>query len=161
VKPTRRRIHEIEVDPERIGLEQPLGRFLIVLFRQFEDELLRRLSRAGYRTLTRGDLDLRRHIDPRGTHATEIRRLSGVTKQAVSQGLARLERKGWIVRSADAGDSRAREVRFSKSGAALIEDCIRHIQDIEDGYRAALGSAARLVELKSGLHRLIQRSGDR
>lgn len=78
------------------------------------DELLRAhgLERAHHRLLY---FIARRPGIPVGGLAVELR----VSRQAVHAPLRRVIRRGWVVASPGAGDSRIKELRLSRRGAAL------------------------------------------
>ncbi len=135
--------------------EQPTGRLLILLFRAFEDRLIRELNRRGIEELSVADLSILRHIDPRGAQVTEIARLAGVSKQAASKMILELERRGVLRLGEDPMDGRARRVSFTPRGKKLIASCIEVIREIEDEYREVLGKG-RYLEFRKVLLELIR-----
>lgn len=153
---SRRSVHEIEVEASRLNLKQPLARFLIVLFRQFEDELISELSKSGHRSISPADFNVLRHIDPRGISAVRIAQLAGVTKQAIGKQIAKLETDGWITRKDDPIDQRAKIVIFTKKGERLLHDAFSVMQKIENRYARILGGKAELDQVKAVLQSLIQ-----
>lgn len=150
-------INEIEVEAAKINLKQPLGRFLIVLFRQFEDELMAELSKKGHRTVSAADLNVLRHIDPKGISANRIAELAGVTKQAISKQIGKLEKEGLIKREVDTEDQRAQQIVFTKKGEKLIYDSIAIIEKIENRFANVLGGSRQLEKVKSTLNSLIKK----
>lgn len=152
------RINDVVVAPEKLNLEQPLGRFLIVLFRQFEDELIQTLHRKGYHRVTASDFSVLRHVDPKGISIVEIAELAGISKQAVSKTVQQLEREGLLKKQSDPNDLRAIKVVFTKKGTHLIELCIAIIRSIEKKYSKTLGGDVHLNHLKSILMSLIKNS---
>lgn len=153
------RLDEIKVEANLLNSHQPLGRFLIVLFRQFEDELLEELEKFGYQ-ITSADLSVLRHIDPRGSHPVKIAELSGVSKQAISKQISKLEMRGLIQKKSDHNDSRAVQLTFTKEGKLLIQHSIRIISKIEKSYARKLGGKDNLGFLKASLKKLIEQKTD-
>jgi DNA-binding MarR family transcriptional regulator len=150
-----RQLEEIKVEPQNVGLEQPLGRFLILLFRKFEDELLESLSAANYQDISSSDLNVLRNIESQGKPMVEIARLSGVTKQAISKQVRSLIDRGYLRLDAHDSDKRAVLVRFSTKGEAMIRTVITIIAKIEVRYSGHLG-VRNFKKLKQDLLSLIR-----
>ncbi len=132
---------------------QPLGRHLILVFREFELEVLDALHEAGYHDLTAADLDILRFIKPGGSRAQDVARLAGITKQGVAKAVSDLESRGYVRRRADAADSRAKVIAFTRSGESLIGTAIDAIRRIEHRYQRIVGTR-RVHELKRALRAL-------
>ncbi len=147
-------IDKILVD--RVDEQQPLGRHLLVLFRSFENELLRRLAIEGVRDVSIADLQILHFVRPQGSCATEIGRLAGISKQAVGKTVSSLKRRGYLLVRRSTLDGRSHRIVFSAQGLRLVTTAIAIIREIEKAYMAAVG-AKRFVELKSTLAELIQK----
>ena len=147
-------IDEIAVRPGELDFRQPLGRFLIMLFRQFEDELLAGLRERGHARINASDFNVLRFVDPRGISGAEVAKLAGVSKQAISRQVAALERARLVARKGSPNDQRAKVIVFTKKGERLVRDAIDVIRQIERRYDAALGEG-ELDRLKVQLGRLI------
>ena len=132
---------------------QPLGRHLVLVFREFELEVLGALHAAGYADLTAADLDILRFIKPDGSRAGDLARLGGITKQGVAKALTDLEARGYVRRRPDAADSRAKVVEFTRSGEALITKAIEAIRRVEHRYERLLGRR-RMHDMKRALRQL-------
>lgn len=154
-KNPKKRINEVKVRASDLNIEQPLGRFLITLFRIFEDELITGLNQLKYKNVTTTDFNVLRFIDPQGIQSVEIAKLAGVSKQAMSRQILQLEQRGLILRRQDPYDSRAQLVCFSEQGAKLIEDSISIIESIEKRYSKILGEK-ELEHLKKQIKKLIK-----
>jgi len=148
--PARSTLSRIRVDT--LDDVQPLGRHLVLVFREFELEVLDVLQRAGYADLTTADLDILRFIKPDGSRAVDIARLAGISKQGVAKALTGLEARGYIRRRADAGDSRARVIEFTRAGEAMIARAIEAIRRVEHRYERLLGRR-RMQDVKRVLGR--------
>jgi DNA-binding MarR family transcriptional regulator len=149
--PARPLLSRIRVDT--LDDVQPLGRHLVLVFREFELEVLDALQQAGYPDLTAADLDILRFIKPGGSRAADIAQLAGITKQGVAKALTDLEARGYIRRRADAGDSRAKVIEFTRAGEALITKAIESIRRVEHRYERLIGRR-RMQDMKRLLRQL-------
>jgi DNA-binding MarR family transcriptional regulator len=139
---------------DSVDQHQPLGRFLILLFRAFEDDLVRRLETEGYSDVTPADLNVLRFVRPTGSTSIEIAKLAGVTKQAIAKSIATIEAKGYIKRQPNSEDGRSQLIVFSPKGMRLLKICIASISKIELVYEAKIGKRA-FADLKVALTQLI------
>jgi DNA-binding MarR family transcriptional regulator len=133
---------------------QPLGRYLILLFRAFEIEVLEALRAGGYTDLTEADLDILRFISPEGSRAVDVARLAGITKQGAGKAVHDLERRGYLKRRNHREDSRAKLIAFTPKGRIVIGKAIEVIGGIERRYARLLG-ARHVQELKRSLRLLL------
>jgi DNA-binding MarR family transcriptional regulator len=104
------------------------------------EEVQRRLAADGYGDLRFADGFVFQHlVDGPATIGTLAERLE-VTQQAASKSVADLERRGYVTRTPDPGDARARLVALTARGQGAIDGARRH--------RAALAGelAGRLGE---------------
>jgi DNA-binding MarR family transcriptional regulator len=88
-----------------------------------------------------------------GARLTELADRSGLTKQAVGEAVADLERLGYVERIPDPADGRAKIIRLSERGreaAAVAEEIF---EDIERRFAAEVGDE-RFVEFRDTLRRL-------
>ena len=88
---------------------------------------------------------------PDGVRPGVLAERAGISKQAMNQLLRSLESLGYITRSDDPGEGRARIVRFTKRGRAAYTRVHDILRDIEDEWSAELGPKdfTRLKELLS------------
>lgn len=147
------------LDPKKILVDavdqyQPLGRFLILLFQAFEDDLIRRLEAEGYSDVNPADLNVLRFVKPTGSTSIEIAKLAGVTKQAIAKSIATIETKGYIKRQPNSEDGRSQIIVFTPKGMRLLKTCIAAISQIESVYESKLGKKA-FADLKLALTKLI------
>jgi DNA-binding MarR family transcriptional regulator len=117
-------------------------------------DTLSRLRQRGYADVTHADTALLASLDTDDTTISALARRCGVTRQAASQQLALLERKGYVSRQPDPGDSRAVLVRRTGRGHALLRDALEVVAGIEAQYAEHLG-AERLAALKELLADLL------
>ena len=85
-----------------------------------------------------------------GSRITDIARAQDVTKNAVGQLVTELEDLGYVERVPDPADGRAKIVRYTRQGRALIADAAAIAQRLDAEIAAIIG-AQRLAELRSTL----------
>lgn len=117
-------------------------------------ETLARLRQRGYTDVTHTDTALLASLDTDDTTISALARRCGITRQAASQQLALLDRKGYITRKPDPADSRAILVSRTPKGEALLRDALQMVADIEAEYATHLGRE-RMTELKALLADLL------
>jgi DNA-binding MarR family transcriptional regulator len=86
--------------------------------------------------------------------ATDIERLSGVSRQSVSGLLATLERDGCIARGRSESDKRQAPITTTAAGAALVEEHLLPQNEVQQDFFGAL-SADEVETLTKLLARLI------
>jgi DNA-binding MarR family transcriptional regulator len=89
-----------------------------------------------------------------GRRASDLAASIGVSRQAVSQVVATLERDGYVNRVADPGDARAKLICLTSHGRAAVRTMLASAQAAEDAWRASLGEA-RLADLRDSLLTLV------
>jgi DNA-binding MarR family transcriptional regulator len=85
-----------------------------------------------------------------GSRITDIARAQDVTKNAVGQLVTELEDLGFVERVPDPADGRAKIVRYTRKGRALIADAAMIAEKLDAEIEAILGTR-RLAELRSTL----------
>jgi len=121
------------------------------------DEIARRLGAAGYGDVRFADGVLFQHLveAPRTIGALAAR--LGVTQQAASKAVADLERRGYVERTADPDDARARLVRLTARGEGVIAEGRRVRAALvaelaaEHGPRRVEAARRLLVDVLAGL----------
>jgi DNA-binding MarR family transcriptional regulator len=89
-----------------------------------------------------------------GRHAASLASDLGVTRQAVAQVVATLERDGYVQRVADPGDARAKLVCLTPQGRAALRTMRSSARALEDTWRQELG-ADRLAAFRETLLALL------
>ncbi len=74
-----------------------------------------------------------------GRHASSLAADLGVTRQAVAQVVATLERDGYLRRVTDPGDARAKLVCLTPRGRAALRSMHASARAVEDEWRQRLG----------------------
>jgi DNA-binding MarR family transcriptional regulator len=85
-----------------------------------------------------------------GSRITDIARAQDVTKNAVGQLVTELEDLGYVERVPDPADGRAKVVRYTRKGRALIADAAAIAHRLDAEIEAIVGTR-RLAELRSTL----------
>ncbi|MQA88173.1 MAG: winged helix DNA-binding protein [Streptosporangiales bacterium] len=80
------------------------------------DELVERLQAASYDDMTAAHHPVFENIDPDGTRLTVLAARTGMTHQSTGELVQTLERCGYLERSTDPSDRRARLVRLTPRG---------------------------------------------
>ena len=85
-----------------------------------------------------------------GSRITDIAKAQDVTKNAVGQLVTELEDLGYVERVPDPADGRAKIVRYTRNGRALIADAARIAERLDAEIEAIVGTR-RLAQLRSTL----------
>ena len=93
-----------------------------------------------------------------GRHAVSLAADLGVTRQAVAQVVATLERDGYVRRVTDPGDARAKLVCLTPRGRAALRVMRASARATEGAWRQQLG-AARFAEFRAVLLALLASAG--
>lgn len=101
--------------------------------------LIADLNDAGFDDLLLPHIAVLQYPGPEGCRPTELAERAGVSKQAMNRLLQSLETLGYIRRSADKEDRRARIVHFTKRGRAAWDKIYDILVEIEAEWRATLG----------------------
>lgn len=134
----------------RAHRETVLLRILIRTAQIETNELVRRLRDLGHEAVQPSHIGLLSNIDTEGTRIAGLSRRLGVTRQAASQMVTELEKRGWVERSPDPDDRRAVLVRHTATGRRMLLDALEQMDDIERGYVATIG-AEQMRLLKESL----------
>jgi DNA-binding MarR family transcriptional regulator len=111
------------------------------------DELHRRLGDEGYPDIRPGHGCVFRFIEAEGSRLTEIAARAGMTKQAVGEVVADLERLGYVERVPDPDDRRAKIIRLSERGWDAERAALGILADIERRWAREVGEE-RLAALR-------------
>lgn len=120
----------------RLPLTALVSQALVAFTLEFEDEV----AAAGYPevSLALGS-NLLRFLDQDGRRVGELADLAGVTKQAISQQVAYLQRHGHVAVDVDPDDRRAKSVRLTPLGAEARDVCRPLFATIEQRWRERHG----------------------
>ncbi|MBX0300468.1 MarR family transcriptional regulator [Cryobacterium sp. 1639] len=113
--------------------------------RVFED-----IRAAGFTDMTLAQARVFQRIGPRGTRLTDLADQARVTKQTAAALVEALERCGYVHRTSDPTDARARLVHIAERGLEVAGIAARTVTDVAKEWRAHLG-ARRYEQLRNTL----------
>jgi DNA-binding MarR family transcriptional regulator len=90
-----------------------------------------------------------------GTRLTDLAQRASMTKQAMGQIVDDLERLGYVERTPDPDDGRAKIVRFTAAGLDFVSDAAEVLTEIWHDYAQLLGPG-ELEQLQSSLRKLLR-----
>lgn len=126
---------------------------LIALFRVsarlMVDELVARLQAAGYADITAAHHPVFESIDPKGSRLTTLATRTGMTHQSMGELVAVLERNGYLDRTPDPSDRRARLVTLTPKGRKLARTAVNEISAIEATWHERLTHAGLDADLRA------------
>jgi DNA-binding MarR family transcriptional regulator len=130
--------------------ELNLGLLLFIPYRAMETAVMASLAEAGFDDITLAQARVFQRIDRDGSRLTDLAEASQVTKQTVGFLVDQLERAGYVERTPDPRDGRARLVRVAERGEAAIRASAGVVADVERRWAAHLG-ARRTAQLRDAL----------
>jgi DNA-binding MarR family transcriptional regulator len=114
---------------------------LLIRVSQIETmDLVEQLHGRGHGAVQRAHIAVLGNVDTEGTRLVELSRRLGVTRQAASQIVREIERRGFLERAADPEDRRAVRVRHTPTGRALLLDALSLMDEIEAGFAELVGT---------------------
>jgi len=116
-----------------------IGLLLFIPYRALENRVFAALANAGFDDITTAQARVFQRIGLNGTRLTELAQAAQVTKQTAGFLVDQLERAGYVERTADPSDGRARLVRITPRGARTIPIGAGVIADIESEWTAHVG----------------------
>lgn len=132
----------------------PLLRLLGLASRRMTDELQGRLAAAGFDDHRLAHHQVMPHVPGEGIRLTELAERAGMTKQAMAELVVDLERLGYLERSPDPHDGRAKLIHFSERGRRAVGVVLASFRDMEDDLTERLGATA-MRNLRRSLLRIL------
>lgn len=129
-----------------------LLKLLTQLTQAFEQDLNRDLRAELDESLRPAHYAVFRHLSPEGSRVTALAESAGMTQQSMGELVTHLERCGYVERTVDPADRRARVVIATESGRAALTLAGQRITAIERRLSADLGEEG-LRDLRSLLAR--------
>jgi len=156
VAPPRRNrtIDEIERSLAIFG-RRNIGVLLQQLSRDFERRARGTLQARGHTELLPSHQVVFRSLGRNGTRLTMLAQQAGMTKQAMGQIVDDLEQLGYVERTPDPEDGRAKIVRFTATGLHFVCDAAEVLDQIWREYAGLVG-ARELNHLQDGLLELLR-----
>jgi DNA-binding MarR family transcriptional regulator len=131
----------------------PVSLLMFIAARAAENRILEAVQRAGYDDITVAQARIAARIGPNGTRLGELAEQAQVAKQTATALVDRLERAGYVQRTVDPTDARARLVRIAKRGAEIIPIARVEEAKIEAEWTEHLGPR-RMKQLRDALNLL-------
>lgn len=116
-----------------------LGVLLFIPYRYMEDRILAAVQAAGH-PITLAQARLFQRVDPDGSRLTALAHAAQVTKQTAGYLVDQLESAGYLERTPDPADARARLVRITAKGREVIAVAAPVQAGIEAEWAAHLGA---------------------
>lgn len=109
-------------------------------FLQMDEKLRERLQQRGWPSITRSQSMVLANVANGVTRASRLAENLGVTRQAMSQLLADMVKKGLIELIPDPDHGRAQLVQFAAQADGIREDARRVLRDLEAELEASIGT---------------------
>lgn len=141
------------VKPKVKTSDMLIGALLRVPAQAIHRRLISGLNAAGFSELRLPHMAVLLFPGPDGARPGVLAERAGISRQAMNQLLGSLEDHGYILRSDDPHEGRARIIRFTKRGRAAYAKIHDILRDIEREWSAELGPR-RFAQLKQLLLRV-------
>ena len=136
--------------------DAPLARLLSLAARQMAVDLNDKLIEAGITGHRDSWNNVMPHIPPSGIRLTELAARANMTKQAMAELVAEIERRGYLQRTTDPADRRAKIIEFTDQGWATVKLALAALSELEAEIAGRLGEPA-LSQMRSTLLRILDR----
>jgi DNA-binding MarR family transcriptional regulator len=137
----------------------PLARLLAMAYRQLVDDLHRRLAARGWSEVRPAFGFLLLALRDGPVSLRELVTTLGTSKQAVSKLADAMVAAGLVERAADPRDARAKDLRLTARGRALLVDVEEIYGELEAGWAGTLGVAA-VESLRRDLETVVRAAHD-
>ncbi|BBY31115.1 MarR family winged helix-turn-helix transcriptional regulator [Mycolicibacterium sediminis] len=114
---------------------------MFIAHRAAESRVHTALRASGFDDLTVAQTKLAQRLDPNGIRVTDLADRAHVTKQTAGALVDDLERNGYVERTPDPADARARLVILSDRGRDLCAAAAAEVSAVEREWREHLGAA--------------------
>lgn len=137
----RLRVAKAKLTREDLDLfrKNNIGQHLLEAAKDFQKRALEGFVAEGHAGLQPAHQAVLTHLRVSGTRLTELARRASMSKQAMGQLVDEVERLGYVERVSDPSDGRAKIVRFTGSGLALIKDGTDIATAIQREYAELIG----------------------
>ncbi|MFE9583102.1 MarR family winged helix-turn-helix transcriptional regulator [Nocardia sp. NPDC006044] len=136
----------------------PLGNLLSAAARTLAAELDAGIAAAGFDHVRAAHAPVFQLIEPDGTRLTSLADRAGMTKQAMGELVRHLEGHGYVEVDIDPADRRARLVRLTKRGWAVVDAGVAVVERFDRHLDAIVG-ADEVARLRGTLLRIIGGAG--
>lgn len=122
--------------------ELPLGQALISANQWMSASLLHLMEARGHRDLTGAHLTFFCHLNCGVTHASEVARRMGISRQAVYKVTQELQRMGALELREDRGDKRQKTICMTELGERIALDARSAMDEVEAHLKRELGAGS-------------------
>lgn len=130
-------------DEKSQGATRRLSTNLARILREFSRDIDRRvthkLRERGHEDFSQSHQVVFSNMGLGRTRVTELAERARITQQAMGKTLRELERLGYIERSVDPSDRRARAIRLTPRGIQLVEDAVSCFEEVRREYADKIG----------------------
>ncbi|GAA1285175.1 MarR family winged helix-turn-helix transcriptional regulator [Saccharothrix xinjiangensis] len=130
-----------------------LGLLLFLPHRELENRVFAALAEAGFDDVTPAQARVFRRIGRDGSRLAELAEAAQVARPTAGFLVDQLERAGYVERTSDPTDARARLIRVTERGLAACSVGLAATAEVEREWTAHLG-ARRMAALRDALGRL-------
>jgi DNA-binding MarR family transcriptional regulator len=123
---------------------------MFIAYRSAENRIVDAVHRAGYTDFTLAQARIAARIGPDGTRLSDLAEQAQVAKQTATVLVDRLERAGYVERTVDPTDGRARLVRIAARGKEVVPIARAEEAKIEAEWTSHLGER-RMRQLREAL----------
>ena len=132
-----------------------LGLLLFIPYRFMESAVMDALKEEGHElSLTQARVFQR--IAPQGTRMADLAQAAQLPKQTVGSIVDQLEEAGYVRRTPDPHDARARQVNITERGRQLVASTMPTVRQVEAAWRDHLGPtrSRQLIEALTELRQI-------
>lgn len=123
-------------------LSVTLARVLREFSRDYDRRLIKGIQARGHPDIRASHQVVFANIGLGRTRVTELAERARVTQQAMGKVLKELERLGYVERAVDETDRRAKAIRLTPRGTALMTDAVAAAGEIDRLYATRIGEEA-------------------
>ena len=120
-------------------LSDNLCRYLSLLASDFDRRLLDKCHQRGHHKIRKSHLSLFSNLGLESVRLTELAYRAGITQQAMGKLVKELERMGYVSRTVDESDGRAKIITLTDLGLKFVDDNIEAIDEIATEYADTMG----------------------
>lgn len=122
------------------GRHSDLGMSLFIPYRYTEDRMFRAVQEAGFDDWTLTQCRVLQRISPGGSRLTDLAEQAQMSKQSAGVLVDQLVRMGYVRRTPDPSDGRARLIVLEGRGERAIEVAMATLDEIHAEWREYLGT---------------------
>lgn len=117
-----------------------IGKLLVDLARHFQSRALEKLRQRGHPRVRTSHGTVIGNLGLDTLRLTELAQRGGITQQAMGKLIKELERIGYVRRTLDPSDRRARQIQLTERGIGLLQDLETVFAEVRIEYAGAIGA---------------------